>query len=193
MVSWTVTIWIQWGSEYRTRLVFKWSKVVRSLNGPLFECHLYTGLNFVQYSNCCLKTKLPFEYRTSEYWQVKVRYSDVSVIQMFPLLFRCLLFRSQLYQTLENRTFGQVQFSNGQKKREMASDSDAISFFALKTRLKTSRRLWKLNHLAPLRSKTYYVQFSGPQCKLMKNSMTQYIFSTEYSHCTRLWGILNQC
>ena len=25
---------VQWGSEYRTNLVFKWSKVVRSPNGP---------------------------------------------------------------------------------------------------------------------------------------------------------------
>ena len=49
---------LQWGSEYRTSLVIKWSKVVRSANGPLFRCHLNTG-------------------------QVKVCYSDVSVIQMF--------------------------------------------------------------------------------------------------------------
>ena len=47
-------------------LVFKWSKVVRSLNGPLFECHLNTGLNFVRYSDYHLNTE-----------QVKVCYSDV--------------------------------------------------------------------------------------------------------------------
>ena len=58
---------VQWGSEYRTSLVFNWSKVVRSPNGLLFECHLNTGLNFVRYSNGGLNTELPFEYRTSEY------------------------------------------------------------------------------------------------------------------------------
>ena len=32
-----IQIQLQWGSEYRTSLVFKWSKVVQKLNGPLFE------------------------------------------------------------------------------------------------------------------------------------------------------------
>ena len=55
------------GSEYRTSLVFDWSKVVQSPNGPLFECHLNTGLNLVRYSDHHLNTELPFYYRTSEY------------------------------------------------------------------------------------------------------------------------------
>ena len=63
---------VQWGSEYRTSLVFKSSKVVQSLNGPLFECNLNTGLNLVWYSDHHLNTG-----------QVKVHYSDVSVIQIF--------------------------------------------------------------------------------------------------------------
>ena len=58
---------VQWGSQYRTSLVFKWSKVVQLPNGPLFESHLNTGLNLVCYSNGGLNTRLPFEYRTSEY------------------------------------------------------------------------------------------------------------------------------
>ena len=35
---------IQWGSEYRTSLVFKWSKDVQSPNGLLFESHLNNRL-----------------------------------------------------------------------------------------------------------------------------------------------------
>ena len=86
--NWT----IQWGSEYRTSLVFKWSKVVWSPNGPIFECHLNTRLNFVQYlehhlNTGPLNTELLFEYWTSEYWTSKCS------------LFRCLLFRSPLYST----------------------------------------------------------------------------------------------
>ena len=35
--------WLQWGSEYRTSLVFKWSKVVWSPNGSLFQvCSYFT-------------------------------------------------------------------------------------------------------------------------------------------------------
>ena len=47
---------LQWGSEYRTSLVFEWLKVVRSPNGPLFECHLNTRLSFVRYSDHHLNT-----------------------------------------------------------------------------------------------------------------------------------------
>ena len=36
---------IEWGSKYRTSLVFKWSKVVRSQNPPLIDCHMNTRLN----------------------------------------------------------------------------------------------------------------------------------------------------
>ena len=52
---------MQWGSEYRTSLVFEWLKVERLPNGLVFECHL--------------NARLPFESR-----QLKVCYSDVSVI-----------------------------------------------------------------------------------------------------------------
>ena len=97
---WTMLSPVQWGSEYRTSLVFKWSKVFRSPIGPVFKCHLNTGLNFVWYSDRNLNTRPVFEW-WSEYqttiWipnnhlntghlntgQVKVCYSDVSVIQMF--------------------------------------------------------------------------------------------------------------
>ena len=84
---------IQWGSEYRASLVFKWLKVVRSLNGLLCECHLNTRLNLVRYSNAGLNTEIPFEYRTSEYQTSEsllfrcFRYSDVSVIQI-PTVFK---------------------------------------------------------------------------------------------------------
>ena len=50
---------IKWGPEYQTCLVFEWSKVVWSPNGPTFECCLNIGLKLVQY------------------------YSDASIIQMF--------------------------------------------------------------------------------------------------------------
>ena len=43
---------IKWVSEYRTCLVFEWSKVVWSPNSLVFKCHL--------------STSLPFEYQTSE-------------------------------------------------------------------------------------------------------------------------------
>ena len=33
---------IQWGSDYRSSPVFKWSKVVWSPNGLVFQCHLNT-------------------------------------------------------------------------------------------------------------------------------------------------------
>ena len=60
---------IQWGSEYRTSLVFEWLKVVLSSNGLLYECHLNTELNLVQYSDHHLNTGLVFkwwyEYRTT--------------------------------------------------------------------------------------------------------------------------------
>ena len=78
---------IQWGSEYRTSLVFKWSKRGRMPNGLVFECHLNTvkpnHLNngqmdailfsyvLVQYSNGQPSTQdialyQPFEIRTSK-------------------------------------------------------------------------------------------------------------------------------
>ena len=60
------SIQIQWGSEYRTSLVFEWSKYVPSLNGPLFECHLNTGLNLVWYSDHHLNTGPVFKW-WSEY------------------------------------------------------------------------------------------------------------------------------
>ena len=87
--------WIQWGSEYQTSLVFKWSKVVRPPNGLLFKCHLNTWLNLVWYSdhhflipdwylNGGLNTEL-FEYWTSEY-----RTSESS-------LFRCFCYSDVCY------------------------------------------------------------------------------------------------
>ena len=36
---------------YQTSLGFKWLKVVQSPNGGVFECHLNTRLNLVQYSD----------------------------------------------------------------------------------------------------------------------------------------------
>ena len=36
-------ILVQWGSEYQTSLVFKWSKRGWMPNGLVFECHLNTG------------------------------------------------------------------------------------------------------------------------------------------------------
>ena len=87
---------VQWGSEYRTSLVFEWSKVVRSSNGPFFEWHLNTRLNFVCYSNHHLKTGPVFkwwsEYRTP-IWIPDIWIPDKwkFVIQIFPL------FRFPLY------------------------------------------------------------------------------------------------
>ena len=65
-----VGIWIQWGSEYQTSLVFEWLKIVQSPNGLFF------------YSNGGLNTQLPFEYwteyQTSESSLFRcLRYSDV--------------------------------------------------------------------------------------------------------------------
>ena len=90
---------IQWGSEYRTSLVFEWSKVVRSPNCLFFECHLNTGLNLVWYSDhhlytgpvlkWWLNTEPPFEYQTSEYRTSEssllrcFRYSDVTCKSIF--------------------------------------------------------------------------------------------------------------
>ena len=42
---------LQWESDYQKSLVFKWLKVVCWPNGLVFECHLNTGLNLVQYSD----------------------------------------------------------------------------------------------------------------------------------------------
>ena len=67
----------QWGFDYETSLVFKWSKVVGSPNGLVYECHLYTRLNLVRYSDHHLNTG----YLNTRL--VKVHYSDASVIQMF--------------------------------------------------------------------------------------------------------------
>ena len=75
-IFWSTNV-IQWGSEYRTSLVFKWLMVVRSPNGQLFECHLNTGQNLFRYSDHHLNT------RHLNIGQVKVCYSDVSVIQVF--------------------------------------------------------------------------------------------------------------
>ena len=92
---------IQWRSEYWTSLVFEWSKVVRLPNGPLCECHLNTGINFVRYSDCHLKTRPVFrwwsEYQNTIWIPNKwIRDKWKFAIQMFPL-FRCLLFRSLGY------------------------------------------------------------------------------------------------
>ena len=62
---------VQRGSEYRTRLVFKWSKVAQSPNRPVFACRWNTGQSLVWYSNGDLNTRPPFEYLTSEYWTSK--------------------------------------------------------------------------------------------------------------------------
>ena len=75
-IFWSTNV-IQWGSEYRASLVFKWLMVVRSPNGQLFECHLNTQQNLFRYSDHHLNT------RHLNIGQVKVCYSDVSVIQVF--------------------------------------------------------------------------------------------------------------
>ena len=65
-------VWhIQWGSEYPTNLVFKWSKVVCSPNCLLSKYHLNTGVNLVWYSDHHLNTG----HLNNR--QVKVCYSDV--------------------------------------------------------------------------------------------------------------------
>ena len=43
---------LQWGSEYQTSLVLKWTKKGWMPNGLVFECHL--------------NIRLPFEYKTSK-------------------------------------------------------------------------------------------------------------------------------
>ena len=58
------------GSEYRTSLVFEWSKVVQSPNDLVFKCHLNTEPNLVWYSDHHLNTG---HQNTG---QVKVGYSD---------------------------------------------------------------------------------------------------------------------
>ena len=83
--------YLQLGSEYRTSLVFKWSKVVRSLNSPLFECHLNTGLNFVRYSDHHLNTgpviKWWFEYQTTiwipEKWKFNIQMFAIQIPKYF--------------------------------------------------------------------------------------------------------------
>ena len=55
---WVIMVMV---TENWTCLVFEWSNVVRSQNGPVFEYHLNTGLNLVKYSGH------HFEYQTSEY------------------------------------------------------------------------------------------------------------------------------
>ena len=47
---------VQWGSENRKCLVFKWSKFVKSSNDLVFECQLNTQLNLVKYSDHHLST-----------------------------------------------------------------------------------------------------------------------------------------
>ena len=69
---------IQWGSEYWTSLVFKWSKVVRKLNGLLFERWSENRTILVCYSNSDLNSKQFIHYflarchrnRASEYWMI---------------------------------------------------------------------------------------------------------------------------
>ena len=60
---------IQTGSDFRSPTIFKWSKVVPSPSGPIFECHQNTGQNLVQYSDHHLNTRTLFEwcaeYRTT--------------------------------------------------------------------------------------------------------------------------------
>ena len=88
---------VQWGSEYRTSLVFKWSKVVRWSNGLTFKWwseyrtilvhYLNDDLNigqFVQYFlSCKVNGTGHLNNRWSEYWTFKgllfrcFRYSDV--------------------------------------------------------------------------------------------------------------------
>ena len=59
------------GRHFRTSLVFKWPKVVRSMKGLLYECHLNTQLNLVWYSDHHLITRpvsiLSKRNRTSEF------------------------------------------------------------------------------------------------------------------------------
>ena len=97
---------IQWGSEYRTSLVFKWSKRGQMPNGLVFECHLNTGqpnhLNIRQmdailfpyplvwYSNCQSSTDPTFECQTI--WNLNF---NMFGIQMF-LVFNWSVFRSSL-------------------------------------------------------------------------------------------------
>ena len=58
-----------------------WSKVVRSPNGPVLECHLNTELSLFRFSEHHLNPwpvcKWWSEYRTSEFQTVKVCCSDV--------------------------------------------------------------------------------------------------------------------
>ena len=81
-----LSIWlnnlIQWGSENRTSLVLEWSKVFQWPNGLLFECYLNTGLNFVQYSEHHLIPNYHLNTGHLNTGQVKLCYSDVSVIQI---------------------------------------------------------------------------------------------------------------
>ena len=75
----TVGIWIP------EKVLSKWSKVVRSSNGLVFECLFNTRLNLVRYSNGGLNTRLPFKNR---HLNSELKF----IVQMF-LLFRCSLFR----------------------------------------------------------------------------------------------------
>ena len=47
----------KYSGDLNTKLVwfFKWSKVVSSLNGPVFKCHLNIGLNLIWYLEHHLK------------------------------------------------------------------------------------------------------------------------------------------
>ena len=56
------TCLVQWGSEYQSSPVTKWSKVVRSPNGPVLECHLNTGVNLVLYADHHFNTGPKFNW-----------------------------------------------------------------------------------------------------------------------------------
>ena len=107
---------IQWGSEYQTSLVFKWSKVVHLPNGLLSQCHLNTGLNLVRYSDHHLNTRPVFkwwsEYQTSEYRTSEssflrcfcysdVRYSDPHCIQIPTVAVAYLKIRSKRWSCVD--------------------------------------------------------------------------------------------
>ena len=86
---------VQWGSEYRTSLVFEWLKPVRSSNGPVFRSpsewqtvtrHLNTR-QLVRYSDGDLNTHLSIIQMPviNRAWAARyciVLYLNVSVIRM---------------------------------------------------------------------------------------------------------------
>ena len=94
---------IQWGSEYQTSSVFKWSKRGWMPNGPVFKCHWipdspiiwildkWTPYNRPWWPRGLKHINLPCEYQTI--WNPNFKKIG---IQMFPV-FKWSVFRSSLY------------------------------------------------------------------------------------------------